>query len=69
MPRLTAISTARTLIKKVFMTHGNKKPDEDGVIYSVGWSSALLTFDWGFVSDAIPVFYKSLNGYIKKLQK
>ncbi|WP_199286983.1 hypothetical protein [Pseudomonas mangrovi] len=51
------------------MTHGNKKPDEDGVIYSVGWSSALLNFNWDFVSDTIPVFNKSLNGYIKKLQK
>jgi hypothetical protein len=51
------------------MTHGNKKLDEDGVIYSVGWSSALLHFNWGFISDAIPVFNKSLNGYIKKLQK
>lgn len=51
------------------MTHGNKKLDEDGVIYSVGWSSALLTFNWGFVSDTIPVLNKSLNDYIKKLQK
>lgn len=51
------------------MTHGDKKLDEDGIIYSVGWSSALLTFDWGFVSDTIPVFNKSLNDYIKKLQK
>lgn len=51
------------------MTHGNKKLDEDGVIYSVGWSSALLHFNWGFISDTIPVFNKSLNGYIKKLQK
>ncbi|WP_197432126.1 hypothetical protein [Ectopseudomonas composti] len=51
------------------MTHGNKKPGEDGVIYSVGWSSALLTFNWDFVSDTIPVFNKSLNDYIKKLQK
>jgi len=51
------------------MTHGDKKPDEDGVIYSVGWNSALLTFNWDFISDTIPVFNKSLNGYIKKLQK
>ncbi|WP_200835880.1 hypothetical protein [Pseudomonas brassicacearum] len=51
------------------MTHGNKKPDEDGVIYSVGWSSALLTFNWGLISDIIPALNKSLNDYIKKLQK
>lgn len=51
------------------MAHGNKKLDEDGIIYSVGWSSALLTFNWGFVSDTIPVLNKSLNDYIKKLQK
>lgn len=51
------------------MKHGNKKLDEDGVIYSVGWSSALLTFNWGFVSDTIPVLNKSVNDYIKKLQK
>lgn len=51
------------------VTHGNKKLNEDGVIYSVGWSSALLNFDWGFVSDTIPVFNRFLNDYIKKLQK
>ncbi|WP_205869560.1 hypothetical protein [Pseudomonas viridiflava] len=51
------------------MRHGNKKPDEDGVVYSVGWSSALVVFNWDFVSDAIPVFSKALDGYIKKLQK
>ncbi|MEB0076307.1 hypothetical protein QN386_06900 [Pseudomonas sp. CCI3.2] len=51
------------------VTHGDKKLDEDGIIYSVGWSSALLNIDWGFVSDTIPVFNKSLNDYIKKLQK
>ncbi|WP_202879079.1 hypothetical protein [Pseudomonas viciae] len=51
------------------MTHGDKNPDEDGVIYSVGWSSALLTFNWEFVSDIIPALNKSLNNYIKKLQK
>ncbi|WP_209437163.1 hypothetical protein [Pseudomonas batumici] len=51
------------------MTHGDKKLDEDGIIYSVGWSSALLNFDWGFVSDTIPVFNESLSDYIKKLQK
>lgn len=51
------------------MTHGNKKLDEDGIIYSVGWSSALLTFNWGLISDTIPILNKSLNDYIKKLQK
>ena len=47
----------------------SSKPDEDGVIYSVGWSSALLTFNWGFASDTLPVFSKFLSCYIKKLQK
>lgn len=51
------------------MTHGNKKLGEDGVIYSVGWSSALLTFDWDFITETIPFFHKSLCGYIQKLQK
>ena len=51
------------------MKHGSKKPDEDGVIYGVGWSSALFTFDWAFASDTLPAFGKSLNYYIKKLQK
>lgn len=51
------------------MSHGDKKTDEDGIIYSVGWSSALLTFNWDFVNSAIPMFNKSLNCYIKKLQK
>lgn len=51
------------------MAHGSKKPDEDGVIYSVGWSSALLTFNWGFASDTLPALSKSLNCYIKKLQE
>ncbi|MDT3419642.1 hypothetical protein QF008_001373 [Pseudomonas protegens] len=51
------------------MTHGSKNPDEDGIIYSVGWSSALFNFDWDFISNTLPVFGKSLNGYIKKLQK
>lgn len=51
------------------VTHGDKKLNEDGVIYSVGWSSALLDFDWAFVNDTIPVFNKFLNNYIKKLQK
>lgn len=49
------------------VTHGDKKFNEDGVIYSVGWSSVLLNFDWGFVNDTIPVFNKFLNDYIKKL--
>ena len=51
------------------MAHGDKKLDEDGVIYSVGWSSALLTFNWAFVSGIIPVLNRYLNEYIKKLQK
>lgn len=51
------------------MTHGNKKPNEDGVIYSVGWTNALLTFDWSFVSDTIPIFNRSLNNHIKSVQK
>lgn len=51
------------------MTHGDKQPDEDGVVYSVGWSSALLIFDWKFVGEVIPHFSNSLNGYIVRLQK
>lgn len=51
------------------MTHGNKKPNEDGVIYSVGWSNALLSFNWDFIDETIPMFKMSLNNYIKKLQK
>lgn len=51
------------------VVHGDKKPDEDGVVYSVGWSSALVEFDWDFISDAMPVFCKSLNSYIESLQK
>lgn len=51
------------------MTHGNKNPNEDGVIYSVGWSNALFTFNWDFVRDVIPTLNNSLNSYIKKLQK
>ena len=51
------------------VTHGAKKPDEDGLIYSVGWSSALLTFDWDFVSETIPVFAKALGSYVRKIQK
>lgn len=55
--------------RSFIMTHGSKKADEDGVIYSVGWSSALLTFNWGFASEALPVFSKFLNNYVNKLQK
>lgn len=51
------------------VAHGDKKPDEDGVVYSVGWSSALVEFDWDFISDTMPVFCKSLNSYIESLQK
>lgn len=51
------------------MTHGDKKLGEDGVIYSVGWNSALLSFDWNFISNTIPTFNKHLNNHIKKLQK
>lgn len=51
------------------MTHGTKDVGEDGVIYSVGWNSALLVFDWEYVSDALPVFAKALNSYIQKLQR
>lgn len=51
------------------MTHGNKLPNEDGLVYQVGWSSALLSFNWDFVAETIPKFNKSLNGHIKKLQQ
>lgn len=51
------------------VTHGNKLPNEDGLIYSVGWSSALLEFNWDFIAEAFPKFNKSLNNYIKRLQK
>ncbi|MEG2533701.1 MAG: hypothetical protein RSB04_11880 [Gordonibacter sp.] len=51
------------------MMHGSKRPDEDGVVYSIGWNSALLTFNWVFVDDTLPAFSKSLNNYIEKLQK
>lgn len=49
--------------------HGDKQPYEDGLISHVGWSSALLSFDWGFVAETIPRFNESLNGYIRKLQR
>lgn len=51
------------------LTHGNKKSDEDGIVYSVGWSSALLKFDWDFASDTLPAFASTLNSHIQKLQK
>lgn len=50
------------------ITHGNKKPHEDGLIYSIGWSSALLEFDWNFVAETIPLLNQSLNKHIQKLQ-
>lgn len=51
------------------MTHGNKLPDEDGLVYSVGWNSALLSFNWDYVAETIPKFNRALNDYIKKLQQ
>ncbi|MDH0796449.1 MULTISPECIES: hypothetical protein [Pseudomonas] len=51
------------------MTHGDKKPKEDGIVYGVGWSSALLTFNWDVISEIIPIFCSSLNDYIGRLQK
>lgn len=51
------------------MTHGDKLPNEDGIVYSVGWNSALLSFDWDFVAENTPKFNKSLNDYVKKLQQ
>lgn len=51
------------------MTHGNKKPNDDGIICSIGWSNALLSFNWDFVDETIPIFKKSLNNYVTKLQK
>ena len=51
------------------MTHGNKLPNEDGLVYSVGWNSALLSFNWDFVAETIPKFNRSLNDYVKKLQQ
>lgn len=52
-----------------FVKHGDKQHDEDGLIYQVGWTSALLSFNWDFVAETIPKFKKSLNGYIRKLQQ
>ncbi|MBH3344257.1 hypothetical protein I5O09_10915 [Pseudomonas parafulva] len=51
------------------VTHGNTKKGEDGIIYGVGWSSTLLTFDWNFANDTLPAFTKALNCYIQRLQK
>jgi len=51
------------------VTHGDKPPNEDGLICSVGWSSALLEFNWEFVAETFPKFNKSLNDYIKRLQQ
>lgn len=51
------------------MTHGDKLPSEDGLVYSVGWNNALLSFDWDFVAENIPKFKKSLNDYVKNLQQ
>jgi hypothetical protein len=51
------------------LSHGVKEKGEDGVIYRVGWTSALLTFDWRFVSETFPVFAKALNSYITRLQR
>ncbi len=52
-----------------YVKHGDKKPNEDGLISHVGWSSALLTFDWNFVAETMPKLNKALNGYIIKLQQ
>ncbi|MCE8038293.1 hypothetical protein [Halomonas sp. MCCC 1A11062] len=51
------------------MTHSDKLPNEDGLVYSVGWNSALISFNWDFVAENIPKFNKSLNDYVKKLQQ
>lgn len=52
-----------------FVKHGDKQPNEDGLISHVGWSSALFSFDWDFVAETIPKFNKYLDSYIKKLQQ
>ncbi len=52
-----------------YVKHGDKQPNEDGLISQVGWSSALLSFDWVFVADVIPKFNKALHLYVKKLQQ
>jgi len=51
------------------MSHGNKLPSEDGLVYSVGWNSALLSFNWDFVAENIPKFNRALNVYVTKLQQ
>lgn len=52
-----------------YLEHGCKQPNEDGVIFKVGWTNALFSFDWAYIAETIPRFSKSLNFYIKKLQK
>jgi hypothetical protein len=52
-----------------YVKHGDKQPNEDGLISHIGWSSALLIFNWDFVAEAIPKLNKSLNSYIGKLQQ
>ncbi|WP_024873580.1 hypothetical protein [Tolumonas lignilytica] len=51
------------------MTHGNKQPNENGLVYHLGWSNALFTFDWEFIGETIPMFNKSLNSFINELQQ
>jgi hypothetical protein len=51
------------------MTHGDKRQNENGLVYHVGWSNALFTFDWDFIGETIPDLNKALNSYIKKLQQ
>lgn len=51
------------------VVHGNKQPNEDGLVYGLGWDNALLRFDWDFIRDTIPAFRNSLKGYINTLQK
>lgn len=52
-----------------YVKHGDKKSDENGLISHVGWSSALLSFNWDFVAETIPKFKESLNSYVRKLQQ
>lgn len=52
-----------------YVKHGDKQPNEDGIISHVGWTSALLSFNWDFVAETIPKFNKSLSSYIRKLQQ
>lgn len=51
------------------MAHSDKLPNEDGVVYSVGWDSALFRFNWDFIAEDIPKFNKALHDYVKKLQQ